>query len=112
YLTSIIRFENSGFLFVDDNGTFEVNAKNAIPKPSRLKEFSVRAGHVMVRGSGRFAMGSNKSNVGTGQPYPFSYDGVGSVIEGTGKAQYIASGGSGFEGFIAPTPAARDEINP
>lgn len=109
YLTSVIEFENSAFLFIDDNGTFEINANRKTPNPSKLKNLSFRAGILEVRGSGRFAMGSNKLNLGTGQPYPFSYDGVASLIEGTGKAQFI--GLNGFEGFINPTPAARDEID-
>jgi hypothetical protein len=110
YLTSVIKFENSGILFVDDHGTFEINADHQMPNPSRLNDLSFFAGTLEVRGSGRFAMGSNKVNLGTGQPYPFSYHGVASLIEGTGKAQFIDPV-NGFEGLIMPTPAARDEID-
>lgn len=109
YLTSTILFESDGFLLADNNGTFEINAKGSTPLPSRLKALSLRDGNVQVRGTGRFAMGSNKINIGTGKPYPFSYDGVAAQIAGTGRAQYIA-GANSFDGLINPTADAFEEI--
>lgn len=100
YGTWHIGFENSGVLFIEDGGRFEVNANGYTPCRGILKDLSFANGSLWVTGAGTFCLGSNKQNIfpgiATGDPYTFVYNGQGARFSGTpaGLGQSLGRDGS------------------
>jgi len=72
-----ICFEQNGSLFIEEGGTFAINADGINPQRGRLKKLSFRGG--TLYNDGIFCMGENKEtdlppNI-TGEPFTFMYDG-------------------------------------
>lgn len=114
YLSSDIRFRNGGSLNIRSTGVFELNANDGTPTPSRVKNFSLQGGVLSIVDDGIFLLGENKVNVGTGQPFPFSYNGIAATFfdqVSPGIVGYVnILGGDFFETFNVDAARADIEV--
>lgn len=107
YVTSRIRFNNGGSLFVDDYGVFQINSFGDVSLQSMLKELDFGIGVFTLREHGVFAIGPNKTNSKTGGEHTFLYNAIQAMISGEqhpGMVHYLGSGA--FGGRLNVNPEA------